>query len=113
MELANKLLAKGIQTKEDFNAKDKGEMGRLLRIINGICDAASNYYFMLTGDSSRIKSDVHIHHCIRDAIWYDVSNEKYQELFECAVKILKDKFPNITVAVLDGLVWNKYRVGQR
>ena len=113
LELANKLIAKGVQTKEDFNARDKAEMEKLLRSVKGIGDAASNYFFMLTGDSSRIKPDVHIHHCIRDAIGYDVSNEKCQQLFEEAVEILKPEYPNMTVAALDGLVWNKYRVGTR
>ena len=109
LELANKLIAEGIQTKEDFNAQEKSKMERLLRSVKGIGDAASNYFFMLTGDSSRVKPDVHIHHCIRDAIGYDVSNEKCQELFEEAVKILKSSYPKLTVAALDGLVWNKYR----
>lgn len=113
LELANKLIANGVETKEDFNSQSKVEMEGLLRSIKGIGDAASNYFFMLTGDSSRIKPDVHIHHCIRDAIGYDVSNEMCQELFENAVKVLKEKYPNITVAALDGLVWNKYRVGKR
>ena len=88
-------------------------MTTLLRSVKGIGDAATNYLFMLTGDSSRIKPDVHIHHCIRDAIGYDVSNEKCQQLFEEAVKILLPEHPRLTVAALDGLVWNKYRVGAR
>lgn len=111
LEIANKLIAKGVQTKEDFYNYDRGQMESLLRSVRGMGDAATNYLFMLAGDSTRIKPDVHIHHCIRDAIGYDVSNEKCQQLFEGAVKILKEKYPNMTVAALDGLVWNKYRVG--
>ena len=109
LEVANKLIKAGIQTKEDFYNADKNRMEHLLRSIRGIGDAATNYLFMLTGDSTRVKPDVHIHHCIQDAIGYDVSNEECQKLFSGAVDILKEQYPKLTISALDGLVWSKYR----
>lgn len=113
LEIANKLINAGIQTKEDFYNADRNEMERLLRSVKGVGDAATNYLFMLTGDSSRVKPDVHIHHCIRDAIGHDVTNDECQELFAAAVEILNEQYPKLTISALDGLVWSKYRVGAR
>lgn len=50
LELANKLINIGVQTKEDFNKIDKVRITTLLRSAKGIGDAANNYPFMLTGD---------------------------------------------------------------
>lgn len=113
LEIAEKLIKKGVQTKEDFYNYDRAQMEVLLRSVRGMGDAAINYLFMLAGDTSRIKPDVHIHQCIRDAIGYDVSNERCKQLFKEAVEILKPDYPNLTVSALDGLVWNKYRVGRK
>jgi len=110
LDIAKKLVKSGIETKEDFANADKYKMEQLMRSVKGMGDAAINYMFMLAGDPNRCKPDVHIHHCIRDAIGYDVSNEECQLLFTKAVKIINTQYPNVTVASLDGLVWNKYRV---
>ncbi len=109
LEIADKLISLGIQTKEDFSKSDKNEIENAIRGVKGVGDAAANYLFMLAGDSSRVKPDVHIHHCIRDAIGFDVSNEECQTLFTEAVDIIREVYPNVTVASLDGLVWNRYR----
>lgn len=109
LEIADKLIKLGIQTKDDFSNSDKNTIENAIRRVKGVGDAATNYLFMLAGDSSRVKPDVHIHHCIRDAIGFDVSNEECQTLFTEAVDIIKEVYPNVTVSSLDGLVWNKYR----
>ena len=113
LEIAEKLIKEGIETKDDFGKYDYTKMENLLRSIKGVGDAAINYLFMLAGDTSRVKPDVHIHHCIRDAIGHDVSNDDCQRLFDGAIKILNKRYPTLTVSALDGLVWSKYRVGQR
>lgn len=113
LELAQKLAENGIETKEQFAATDPAKIEFILRNIKGIGDAAVNYLFMLAGDPNRCKPDVHIHHCIRDAIGHDVTNDECQKLFTEAANILKKDYPNLTVASLDGLVWNHYRVGSK
>ena len=110
LELAVELISIGIETKEDFASFDQTKVEQILRQIKGIGDAAVNYIFMLAGDQNRCKPDVHIHHCIRDAIGHDITNQDCQILLTEAVKMLKSDYPNITVALLDGFIWNKYRV---
>lgn len=110
LDLATKLVKSGIETKEDFYKTNPYLLDYLMRSVKGMGDATINYMFMLAGDPDRCKPDVHIHHCIRDAIGHDVSNEECQILFTEATKILKEKYPQLTVAHLDGLVWEKYRV---
>ncbi|MBP5467572.1 MAG: hypothetical protein J6Y43_08445 [Clostridia bacterium] len=110
LELAEKLVEKGIETKKDFASFNQTALEQIIRQVKGVGDAAVNYMFMLAGDQNRCKPDVHIHHCIKDAIGRDVSNSDCQILFTEAVKILKKYYPRITVALLDGFVWEKYRV---
>lgn len=113
LELAKKLVNKGIETKEDFQNASQVELDKLMRSVKGIGDAAVNYTFMLAGDPNRVKPDVHIHHCVRDAIGHDVTNEECQVLFRKATKLLNEEYPELTVHRLDGLVWGKYRVGAK
>lgn len=110
LELAKKLVEKGIETKADFASFDQSELEQIMRQVKGVGNAAVNYMFMLSGDPNRCKPDVHIHHCIKDAIRRDVSDPDCQILFTEAVKVLKKDCSQITVALLDGFVWEKYRV---
>ena len=63
---------------------------------------------MLAGDPNRCKPDVHIHRSIKDAFGFDVSNDDCQIIFSQAVDLLKSKYPNLTVRLLDNIVWEKY-----
>ena len=113
LDLAERLSKCGIQTKSDFAEKDKEEMEATLRAVRGMGNAAINYFFMLTGDPDRCKPDVHIHHCIRDALGFDVTDEECQLLFMGATEVLKTEHPALTVALLDSLVWQKYSAKKR
>ena len=110
LELSEKLVSVGIETKQDFSNFNQIILEQIMRQVKGIGDAAVNYMFMLAGDSNRCKPDVHIHHCIRDAIGHDISNADCQNLLSEAVKELKADYPNITIALLDSFIWSKYRV---
>lgn len=63
---------------------------------------------MLAGDPNRCKPDVHIHRSIKDAFGYDISNDECQLLFTQSVNLLKNKYSNITVRLLDNIIWKKY-----
>ncbi len=109
-QLARYLRDLHIETIEDFQAFASQEILEIvIRAVNGLGDAGVNYLFMLAGDPDRCKPDVHIHHCIRDACGYDVSNEECQKLFTDAVAMLKNKYPNLTVRGLDGIIWREYQ----
>ncbi len=108
-QLAHYLQALHIETIEDFQKFECQEILEIvIRAVKGLGDAGANYLFMLAGDPSRCKPDVHIHHCVQDALGYDISNEECQALFTSAVNLLRQKYPSLTVRGLDGIIWRKY-----
>ncbi|MDY3904739.1 MAG: hypothetical protein SO007_06090 [Candidatus Enteromonas sp.] len=108
-DIAKKLQELGIQTIKEFASfNNKDYLTLSLRSVKGVGDAAINYLFMMTGDSNRVKPDIHIHHCIKDAIGHDVSNEDCQKLFKEVSKAAKDEYPFVTPRLLDSLVWAHY-----
>lgn len=109
-ELARKLYELlHINTLNDFINFQKIELLEIvIKSVNGIKDAAMNYLFMLTGDQNRCKPDVHILHCVRDAIGRTVSPAECQFLFSASVSNLISINPNLTVAALDHIIWEKY-----
>lgn len=112
-QLARYLRDLHIETIEDFQNFESQEILEIvIRAVNGLGDAGVNYMFMLAGDPNRCKPDVHIHHCIRDACGCDISNEECQILFTDAIELLRNKYPNLTVRGLDGIIWRAYQVGR-
>lgn len=109
-ELAKKLASIHIETIDDFQNFQYAEiLESVIRSVKGIGDAGLNYLFMLAGDPNRCKPDVHIHHCIKDACGYDISNDECQKLLTAAVAKLKSQYSNMTVRLLDGIIWKKYQ----
>lgn len=112
-QLARYLRDLHIETIDDFQNFESQEILEIvIRAVDGLGDAGVNYLFMLAGDPNRCKPDVHIHHCIRDAFGYDISNEECQTLFAHTIKLLRDQYPNLTVRGLDGIIWRAYQVGK-
>lgn len=108
-DLARKLKSLHIESVEDFrNFEQQDLLEVVVRSVKGIGDAGANYLFMLAGDPNRCKPDVHIHRCIKDACGDDVSNDDCQTLFTQTVDILRKKHPNLTVRLLDNIIWNRY-----
>ncbi len=109
-ELAQNLLALNINTLEDFrNFPNTAILENAIKMVKGIGQAGLNYLFMLAGDPNRCKPDVHIHHCVKDALGKDISDSECQELFTSAVALLKKDYPSLTVRKLDGIIWEKYQ----
>ncbi len=109
-QLAKYLQYLRIETIEDFRDFEHQELLEIVvRAVRGLGDAGVNYLFMLAGDSSRCKPDVHIHHCIRDACGCDISNDECQLLFTETVRTLNSQYPYLTVRGLDGIIWRKYQ----
>lgn len=108
-DVALKLKKINIQNFDDFNNyPNRDYLAFYLKQIKGIGDAAIKYLFMLAGDETLIKPDVHIHKCIKDAIGRDCSNDYCQELFcEVSAHLMKSK-PYATPKFLDRLVWMHY-----
>ena len=111
-QLARYLRDLHIETIEDFQNFESQEILEIvIRAVNGLGDAGVNYLFMLAGDPNRCKPDVHIHHCIRDACGHDISNEACQILFTDTIELLRNKYPNLTIRGLDGIIWRAYQIG--
>ena len=115
LQLAEFLKILHIETIDDFkNFTSTDKSTKLLEIViqgvKGIGEAGVNYLFMLTGDTSRCKFDVHIRQCIKNVKDTDVniSDIECQNLFRDTVAILKAEYPKchmLTVAGLDGIIW--------
>lgn len=114
LEIAKKLYELlDINNLADFQQFKKEELLELvLHSIKGVGDAGVNYLFMLAGDPNRCKPDVHIHHCIKDALGYTISNEECQLLFRGTVDILNETYPTLKVRDLDSVIWRIYQSGQ-
>lgn len=111
LELAESLVQLHIETIEDFRSfNDLVLLENKIHSVKGMGDAGTNYLFMLAGDPDRVKPDVHIHHCVRDACGEDISNDECQALFTEATSELKQEHPDLTVARLDGIIWKKYQI---
>lgn len=109
-QLAKYLSYLHIDTLEDFQNFEFPELLEVvIRGVKGIGNAGVNYLFMLAGDSTRCKPDVHVHQCIKDACGSDISDEQCQILFTDTVECLKEKYPSLTVRKLDGIIWQKYQ----
>lgn len=108
-ELAKCLQKLKIETIEDFiNYKNQNELEKNILKVGGIGTAATSYLFMLTGNSDRCKSDVHVRRCIKEVCGYELSDSEIQRLFTDSVAILSKKYPELTVSALDLVIWNKY-----
>lgn len=105
-----KILKKlNIQTLEDFSKYDDPKfLDHSLRFVKGVGNAAVDYLFMMAGDNNRVKPDIHIHHCIKDAIGHDVKDEECQILFREVSENIIDKYKFATPRYLDGIVWQYY-----
>ena len=93
--LANKLIEIGINDINDFrNYKDISKLERTILSVRGVGPAAMNYLFMLTGDNTRVKIDIHIYRFVENAIGVNLNDEEIQELFTKAVEILNSLYPD-------------------
>lgn len=110
-KIATYLKCLNINTLAEFRDYSHPELLEIvLNGIKGFGDAGVNYLFMLAGDTSRCKPDVHIHRSIRDACGNDVTNDECQIIFTEAVAEMQTEHPNLTVRDLDFAVWSHYRI---
>lgn len=108
LDLATKFVELGIESISDFrNYTDEAGLMRAMMSVGGVGKTAANYMFMLAGDPSKCKPDVHIKRFVVNACGQNISYAKIQELFTETVKILSKKHPGLTVRMLDGIIWRQ------
>lgn len=109
LDIAEVLRELGIKTLRDFREySSREELADAIKSVKGIGAAGVNYLFMLTGDDSKSKPDVHIHRCIAEACGEDVSDKECQRIIEKSAQILKAEYPSLTIRKLDGVIWRDF-----
>ena len=109
LDIAETLKDLGIETLHDFREYPSEEkLADTIMSVKGIGNAGVNYLFMLTGDDSKTKPDVHIHSCIEEACGENMSDAECQRIIEEATEALKAEYPNLTVRKLDGVIWRDF-----
>ena len=106
--LANKLIEIGINDINDLETIKIYQIRKELYYQSGVVGLAMNYLFMLTGDNTRVKIDIHIYRFVENAIGVNLNDEEIQELFTKAVEILNSLYPDLTITLLDNTIWQKY-----
>lgn len=103
-----RILAKhNIETIEDLRTKGIcAEVEAEIRQIPGQKSGISLRYFcMLAGDESYAKPDRHILRFIQRYTGVTPTVDEAQSLFEDTVAELNNKYPNLTVRLLDNVIW--------
>lgn len=96
-----------INTVDDFlGFKDKNALEKDIKLITGQGSGIMlKYFYMLTGDTSRVKPDRQIFRFIQEIIPEAKTQDDVLDIFTQGVKILNVKYPHLTVRSLDNLVW--------
>jgi len=86
------------------------ELERAVKEIPGQNSGISfRYFLMLAGRDDLIKPDRMVIRFFKGILGRDVKSEECQDLLAGAVQVLKEKFPFISPALLDGLIWRYQR----
>ena len=98
----------GIESFEDLNSKGlPKEAESEIKMIPGQKSGLSlQYFYMLAGDDSLAKPDRHIIRFIEEHTGFSANMQEAQKIFEETVCLLKQKYPHITVRLLDYTVWD-------
>ena len=108
-EFAKVLKENNIECFEDFRSADVEKLEKELLKIHGQGQAVVRYFFMLCGDDSFCKYDTHIKNFLDD-INANVKNaDEAQEFLTSVVKELKAYYPDMTVRMLDYIIWDYQR----
>ena len=96
-----------INTLRNFrNCSDKEALDRDILAVPGQGSGIMlKYLYMLAGDSDTCKPDRHVTNFIKGVCPDIISHEEIQELMVSAVETLKEKYPLMTVRLLDFAIW--------
>ena len=104
----------GIETLADITEKKiPFEVEQEILQIPGQKSGLSFRYFcMLSGDDSQAKPDRHVLRFLKEHTGNDYSIQQARDVLGNTVELLKDKYPNLTVRLLDYSIWD-YMVHHR
>lgn len=78
----------------------------IMRIPGQKSGLSLRYLYMLSGDDSQSKPDRHVMRFLKEHTGQDYSIQQAQDLLAEAVEILREKYPQISVRLLDYSIWN-------
>lgn len=108
LRFARVLQKYGVETLADMSAKGlplQAEV-EIMRIPGQKSGLSLRYLYMLSGDDSQSKPDRHVLRFLKKHTGHDYSIQEAQDSLTEAVKILRGKYPQLSVRLLDYSIWN-------
>lgn len=108
LRFARVLQKYGVETLADMSFKGlplQAEV-EIMRIPGQKSGLSLRYLYMLSGDDSQSKPDRHVMRFLKEHTGQDYSIQDAQDLLTEAVKILRAKYPQLSVRLLDYSIWN-------
>lgn len=108
LRFARVLQKYGVETLADMSFKGlplQAEV-EIMRIPGQKSGLSLRYLYMLSGDDSQSKPDRHVMRFLKEHTGQDYSIQEAQDLLTEAVKILRGKYPQLSVRLLDYSIWN-------
>ncbi|RGE65304.1 nucleoside triphosphate pyrophosphohydrolase [Anaerotruncus colihominis] len=98
----------GIETLNDITTKGLAAAAEqeILQIPGQRSGLSLRYFYMLSGDDSQAKPDRHVLRFLKEHTGHDYSTQQAKDVLKDTVELLKDKYPNLTVRLLDYSIWN-------
>lgn len=108
LRFAKVLQKYGVETLADMSSKGlplQAEV-EIMRIPGQKSGLSLRYLYMLSGDDSQSKPDRHVMRFLKEHTGHDYSIQEAQDSLTEAVKILRGKYPQLSVRLLDYSIWN-------
>lgn len=108
LHFARVLQRYGVETLADMSSKGlplQAEV-EIMRIPGQKSGLSLRYLYMLSGDDSQSKPDRHVLRFLKKHTGHDYSIQEAQDSLTEAVKILRGKYPQLSVRLLDYSIWN-------
>lgn len=108
LRFARVLQKYGVETLADMSSKGlplQAEV-EIMRIPGQKSGLSLRYLYMLSGDDSQSKPDRHVMRFLKEHTGQDYSIQEAQDSLTEAVKILRGKYPQLSVRLLDYSIWN-------
>lgn len=98
----------GVETLADMSSKGLPLQAEaeIMRIPGQKSGLSLRYLYMLSGDDSQSKPDRHVMRFLKEHTGQDCSIQEAQDLLTEAVEILREKYPQMSVRLLDYSIWN-------
>lgn len=96
-----------INTLEDlYSFDDKDYLNHKIKSIKGQSSGIMlNYFYMLAGDTTIVKEDRWIFRYVQEVIPEAKTKNDIDNVFKNSIEILKETYPNITITLLDNVIW--------